>query len=298
MALGDSDYRDRYGDILRCKDSIVILLGIIDGIEADRKLVPLESKALKSWLTNNARFSHKAPFSDIHEAVANAIEDEKLEQSEIDDIRFVIDKALPRIFHDGSMVYLQGLITGFAADGDLNEMERQSLKQWLLENEQRLSGLWPFDELFTLLFSFKKNSEISPEHMNLIKSFMNDFMSIGDSQELRFQLDPQYDKPLSAICATAPVVEISERKFCLTGKSLRYRRSEIFDMLIKAGGIPTEHTAVCDYLVVCPGGSGLWVYQAYGRKIEHVLERRKKGQSVSIILEKDLLDAFPDYESA
>lgn len=284
-------YREGYGDLHRVKDVIAILKGILDGIKADKVLSSNEISALNVWLKNNARFEKKLPFSDIFVAVQRAIEDSILEKSEIDDINFLIEKSFPILFRDNSMVYLQGLIKGFAADGILNDLELKNLRKWLIDNHERLNGIWPFDELFTLILAYKETNQISPEYINIIKTFMNDYMAIGSATELKFKLDPNFQKPVSAICASDPLIEFQDKKFCVTGKSEKYKRKEIFDKIIAAGGSPTENIW-CDYLVVCSGASGLWVYQSYGRKIEAILERRKMGHQVSIILEKDLFDAF------
>jgi len=285
------------GNLQQTTNAIFSLRGIIDGIEADKILKIAELKALKSWIEQNKSFGKHPPFSTICEFVEIAVADNKLTKSEVDGITFLIEKSIPSLFKLKPLVYLQGLLKGFAADGILNDLEIKNLRKWLLDNENLLAGLWPFDELFTLSFSFKNVSDISPDYINYLKCFINDYIAIGGSSNLQFPIDPNFQKPVSAVCATDPSIEFSGKKFCITGKSFKYSRSEIFDLIAKAGGIPTE-SASCDYLVICAEGSTQWAFSTYGNKIASAIEMRKKGLSIFIISEKDLFDAIQSSESA
>jgi hypothetical protein len=46
-----------------------------------------------------------------------------------------------------------------------------------------------------------------------------------------------------------------------------------------------------NYLVVCDGGSPLWAFSSYGRKVEQAYTLRKKGHRVMIVHEADFWDA-------
>lgn len=48
------------------------------------------------------------------------------------------------------------------------------------------------------------------------------------------------------------------------------------------------------YLIVGNAGNPCWAYSCYGRKIEDAIERRKKGQNLTIINEIDFWDTVED----
>ena len=46
------------------------------------------------------------------------------------------------------------------------------------------------------------------------------------------------------------------------------------------------------YLIVGNDGNPCWAYSCYGRKVEDAIERRKKGQHLTIVNEVDFWDAL------
>ncbi len=268
------------------------LLGLIDGICADNTIKSSEINALKSWVEMHEYLKYRSPFNEIIKIVKPAITDGILTNEEIKDIRYVCVNVLKN-YNAFDIGRLHGLASGIASDGDLNELEWNTLKIWLRESSY-LKGSWPYDEINTLVTKHQRAEALSIQEKEIVIYYFNDFCGLNKNLSLTHPLN-EPNMPITGICAICPEVEVFEKVFCLTGESRKYPRKEIADKIIEYGGsYKNDVSGLVDYLVVCSEGSPMWIYSCYGRKVEAAIAMRKEGHRIQIIHEFDLWDYFED----
>jgi len=97
------------------------------------------------------------------------------------------------------------------------------------------------------------------------------------------------------LCAVCPEITFSGNKFCFTGTSFKYTRSEFFQLVKQLGGeVVNSVSAKLDYLIIGADGNPCWAYACYGRKVEKAAELRKTGSRLLLVHENDFHDAVAD----
>lgn len=296
-----NEYR-QYTKPAELHKAINLLRGMLAGISTDGGMSESEAFELAHWCELHENMSDRHPFTELLPVVKQALEDGVLDEEERSDLLWLCssftDDAKYYDVSTSSIQFLQGLIHGILADGELSDREVASLKLWLDTNEF-LQGTYPFDEIYSLVHAAYDDRKISDDERKMLTAFMGNLIEFKDSYNLNetdfAKLRSEYS--VQGVCAFCPDVQFEGRIFCFTGESYRGTRSELAAKVEQLGG--TFKSAVSkktDYLVVGNAGNPCWAYACYGRKIEEAIELRRTGAKVQIINETDFWDAVMDAE--
>lgn len=274
------------------------LVGLIEGVCIDGQVNQTEIKELKGWLECHNSLFRTGQLQAFKNALDDILADEKVDPDEIEDMRWLADRLASWTDAEDLIKCviqeLHGAFHGIIADRKIDDEELKRLQNWVFDNEF-LKGVYPYDEIASLLVEVFKDGKVTEDERKLILSFMADFIDFSSSENLSYErykeLKEKYT--LGGICAADPEIEFEGKNFCFTGESSKATRSEIEKKIVDAGGSfqqnPTKST---DYLVVGNCGNRCWAFAAYGRKIEKAMELRKKGSKIVIVNEIDFWDAF------
>lgn len=287
----------KYTGRQRLDKAMHTLEGIVRGIASDGKASDSELSVLAGWIIEQGEFARHHPFNEviprIHEIVADGIIDEE----EKADILWLCNKfTTDNIFFDGvtaDMQRLHGILGGIVADGEITKEELGVLQEWLGEHEH-LRTCWPYDELEALIISVLQDGVINEVEHRALLQFFGEFSETGDHHAVALP-DSKEPALITGICAVCPEIVIAERHFCFTGKSEKFSRNELADLITQRGGIFNKAiTKKTSYLTVGADGNPCWAYACYGRKVEQAVQYRKEGGSILLVHEYDLWDALED----
>lgn len=100
-----------------------------------------------------------------------------------------------------------------------------------------------------------------------------------------------YLLPFTALCDNKCTIQFKGRKFCFTGPARTGSRKELKKIVSETGGASSDRVVRhLDYLVIGAQSSPCWAYSTYGRKIEQVINYRKKGDNITILHEDDFIE--------
>lgn len=278
--------------------SIHTLEGIVKGIAIDGKVNKSEINELNSWCNDYAQFSNRSPFNELIPLIEEAIADEILTKEETDGILwFAKNLTTPNLYFDiisADIQRLQGLLHGVLADNKIEEEELKQLRCWIDENNH-LKGSYPYDEIDSIIATVMSDGKIDPSEQDLLKVFFSEFVSLPINSTIDQNELSQLKKTITlpGICAFCPEIEFDSRLFCFTGISSRASRSAIAKEIEVAGGNYIDNIRQdLNYLVVGNKGNPCWAFSCYGRKVEQVIDYRKKGIQIVIVNENDFWDAI------
>ncbi len=292
------DYR-RFMKKEEMHKSLNSLIGILKGISADGTIDDAEYNELQNWYSLHDYLLNVFPFSEILPSVRFALEDNVLDVEEVEGVLWLCNKFIDTHQEDlyfnlitTQIQQLEGMLHGVVSDGVITDEELANLNEWLNDNDN-LSGTYPFDEIYSLLLAAKEDGKISDDERNMLKAFFVTFVDTTESFNIHdedvAELQKQYS--IGGICAVCPEIIIRGKSFCFTGVSKKATRNEIAGIIENAGGIYNDRiTADTDYLIVGAGGNPCWAYSCYGRKVEKAMDIRKKGGSIVIVHEYDFWD--------
>lgn len=280
--------------------SLNTLVGILKGIVIDGAVNDKESEEVKFWYDLHKPLIAIHPFKEILPALDLVFEDGRIDLEEAKGILWLCDKFLDKkqstLYFNmvtSSIQQLEGILHGIISDNVITDSELQKLWDWLNDNEQ-IQGLYPYDEVYSLLLAAREDGIISADEKNMLRAFFSTFVDTTTSANIHAvdvsKLQQQFS--INGICAVDPEIIVPDRLFCFTGVSNQATRDEICNIIVEKGGkccsTPTNKT---DYLVVGGGGNPCWAYTCYGRKVEKAMDIRKKGHKILIVHENDFWDA-------
>ncbi|WP_413292321.1 BRCT domain-containing protein [Bdellovibrio sp. HCB185ZH] len=263
--------------------ALTTLKGIIEGVICDSKINDLERASILDWIEEYKFLNMHPAVGSVFDYLAEALADDVLSIEEAKDIKWMIEKNLSSYYDESTqkMQTLLGLLSGIAADSEINAIEFTHLWKWLNDNED-LKGLFPFDEIYSIVCQIGTRRSMTDQEKNFLVSafrWTDQESALKNSPFFQWEIDPE--------------VQFENRSFCITGVSPRTGRSEIEKAITEKKGITSSRvTLKLDYLVVCAEPNRAWTHACYGRKIEEAVQLRRKGQRVSIISEADLWDAL------
>lgn len=275
------------------------LAGILTGVAADGIISKSESDEVKNWYSLYEHLINIHPFNEILPALRMALADDVLDLEEIEGAlwlcnRFLNDKH-ENLYFDymtSQIQQLEGILHGIISDGTISDTEIEDLKEWLEDNDY-LSGLYPFDEIYSLLLAAREDGKISDDERNMLKAFFATFVDTRNSFNIHDNevaiLQKQYS--IGGICAVCPEIVIEGKTFCFTGVSNKATRNEIAEIICAHGGHYNDRvTNKTDYLIVGADGNPCWAFSCYGRKVEKAVDLRKEGHQIVIVHEYDFWD--------
>ena len=279
--------------------SLNSLVGILEGISADGAISIEEAAELQQWYELHRHLLNTHPFSQIFPIIDAALTDGSLDIEEAKDILWVCNKFSD--LSEGDLYFdaitskiqqLQGMVHGMIADGKLSDSEIKQLNEWLNDNDF-LSGTYPFDEIYSLLLAAKDDGTISEDERNMLIAFFTNFIDTKESCNIH-EVDARKLRELysiQGICAVCPEISFDGTTFCFTGASTRGTRAEIAKIVESKGSHFTNGvTQKTDYLIVGGDGNPCWAFSCYGRKVEKAMDLRKAGYKVVIVHENDFWD--------
>jgi hypothetical protein len=280
----------------RLQKSINSLLGMVDGIAADKVINASEIDFLKMWLDDHQDVQGLHPFNELVPVVKDAVADGVLTQDERDDIVWLCGKLCSEEYYDkvtSNLQRLHAIVGGIAADGVITEDELRGLSDWLMEHDY-LKTCWPYDEIDSLVTAVMTDHRIDPDEHKMLMGFFTEFINILDERTISNPCIAE-NGTIHGLCAVCPDIKFNGSRFCFTGASSRYTRAELVDVVTKMGGefLPSVSAKV-NYLVIGADGNPCWAYACYGRKVEKAVELRKSGVRLQLIHENDFHDAIAD----
>lgn len=277
------------------------LEGILLGIAIDGQINPAESLAMQRWCNRHGATAARAPFDELVPLIQRSTEDGILDLGERRDIEAAIARIrTPNEFYNlatADMQRLHGILAGIASDGRVNDQEVAALATWL-EGANNLRGMWPYDEVYSLVVRALADGAIDSEERRAILGFCAEFTRDTIDLLVRTPFDEKLVR--QGVCAMDPEIVIRNRVFCFTGKTVRATRTAMCELVEKLGGRGVDvYSRLVDYLVICSAGSAAWAFTVYGRKIEAAMQDRRAGDSrVMIVQEADFWDAVEDAGGA
>lgn len=275
------------------------LSGILSGVAADGAVSEDESNEIQNWYAIHAHLMNVHPFSEILTALDMAFADTVLDIEEIHGALWLcqrfLDEQNEKLYFDcitSQIQQLEGMLHGIISDGEISDDEITSLSTWLNENDH-LCGVYPFDEVYSLLLAAKEDGKVSNDERNMLRAFFSTFVDTSISYNIHENdvADLQKQYSIGGICAICPEIEIEGKTFCFTGASKKATRMEIAEIVCSKGGKYHDTvTAKTDYLIVGADGNPCWAFSCYGRKVEKAVELRKKGKPIVIVHEYDFWD--------
>ena len=279
--------------------SLNSLVGILAGIIADGKVKESEQNEVTNWYVLHEPLINLHPYNEILPYLHQALVDDVLDMDEAENVfwlcKKLLDKDSEALYFDmitSKIQRLEGALHGLIADGVIADEELEKLNDWLNDNED-LSGVYPFDEVYSLLLAAKEDGVVTEDERNMLKAFFSTFVDTRESYNINEKdvKDLQEKYSIGGICAVCPEIQLQDKLFCFTGASKRGTRDEIAAQIEAHGGkFNPNVTKKTDYLIVGADGNPCWAYSCYGRKVEKAEELRKTGGKILIVHEYDFWD--------
>ena len=242
MKTADLNEYRQFASGAEFQKSINTLRGMVAGVKANGNFSSDEAMELAHWCSLHENFEKRPPFNEIIPIVRDAIEDGVIDEEEKQSILWVCDKLTGGFgeYYDDiafSIQYLNGLVHGMLADGELSDSEILALKKWLGENEF-LQGTYPFDELTSLVSVIIADKLITAEERETLMGFLGNIVEFKNSYNLResdfTKLREKYS--VEGICALCPEIEFQGKTFVITGESYHCSRAEMAKTIEDLGG--------------------------------------------------------------
>ena len=278
-----------------------VLEGIVRGIAIDGKINTMEIAELTNWYKLHKGLLQRQAFDDLVIILDEALEDGYLSAEEKADIIWICNSYTTKSpYYDlvsSDIQKLYGLLHGIIADNKIELKEIEKLNEWLLDKDH-LTGVYPYDELFTLVLTVLKDGQLTIDERNLLKAFFSEFIDIktsvnlndDDLQELRKAIN------ITGVCSVCPQIVFQNNLFCFTGRSSKATQVEIKNLIESAGGKFKNH-CVKDtaYLIVANQVNPCWAFACYGRKVEQAVKLRKAGSKILIVDENDFWNELQSH---
>lgn len=282
--------------------AINVLEGIINGIAIDREINMPEVVELTNWCDQYKEMIYRKPFNEIIPLIHTSLEDNILTEDEIQDILWACNnfKGTSKYYNiiTADIQKLHGIMHGILADNQITFEEVEGLQSWILENHH-LKGLYPYDELFSLISSVLSDGILDDNERAMLKVFFSDFIDFDSSVNINIDEINNLRETikLEGLCIIDPNICFSDELFCFTGVSSRLRRADIQNIVESLGGkFKNSVTKDTKYLVIGDNGNPCWAFSCYGRKVEQAVDLRKKGKSILIIHENDFWNAVENVK--
>lgn len=181
------------------------LEGLLEGVTADTKL-PMETvKLFWEWLEDYDDLSERHPFNELMPVLREALDDDKLEQEEVEDLTWLIQRLNPDsgIIGDvkAEMQQLHGLLAGIISDGHITNEELTTLSRWM-EDREHLKTIWPYDEIESLILEVKRDKKIDEKEQALLVRFFSEFASYEGHRAVTMPMT-ELGKSFAGLCVCA-----------------------------------------------------------------------------------------------
>ena len=295
--MGNNEYAHRiFTQKSEADKALNTLKGILSGIVIDDVVNESEINNLKDWVSQHNLLIQRNQFKEFMSAINGYLHNEIPKSEFIQDLIYLCQAyESDNYYYNGitsDLQILNGLCQGILADNNVNDEEISGLNNWLTAHKH-LHGLWPYDELNTIVENILADGIISLDDTELLSAFISQFAANEKTNSVDEQLGD-----LLSIYAVNPKVEILGKSFCFTGILQSYKRNEAVKSVEQFGGTCTSNPSPkTNFLVVGDIGNVSWAYTAYGRKIELAMKLRKSGHRIQIIRESDFKKSIERAEN-
>jgi hypothetical protein len=274
------------------------LEGIIKGIAIDGKINKSEIEELSAWCNDYVGIKSRSPFNELIPLIKKAVVTGIFTKAEIADICWSAKNlTTPNLYFDiisADIQRLQGILHGILADNRIEEEELKQLGYWLAENTH-LKSFYPYDEIGSIIAAVMRDGKIDAKEHDMLRLFFSEFISLPTHSTIDQNELAQLKKSitLSGVCAYCPEIKIEGRTFCFAGISSRASHGAIAKAIEAAGGTYIDNVRQdLNYLIVGDHSNPCWPFSCCGRKVEQVIDYRKKGINIVIVNENDFWDAL------
>lgn len=265
------------------------LLGIMDGVTADWKLIGSEVAFLATWLREHDDLLTDPDAREVFDFTRYVLDRGGADTVALCDMRGTIQAILEN-HHEhrdadqatDAMNRLIGMVHGITADRRLRDLEIRRLESWISEAAHGvLATQWPGSAILGRIIEILSDGVVTDEERADLLDMLDQMTGGG------FDLGVA-----GGIATTLPVtpveqVDFYERTFCLTGRFFYGPRARCEAAVVKRGGSVTSSvTKALDYLVIGGLASRDWAQSSFGRKIEKAVALRDAGQAVVILTEE------------
>lgn len=295
------DYR-KFTQKSEIDKNLNVLEGIIQGISIDGRINDKERAELTNWVDSLKPYYRIKAIREVSRYLQEALTDEIITNEEKEDLLWLCKKVRSKEtdyydFVTKEIQRLHGLLHGILADNKIGEAELQGLKKWIFEHED-LQGIYPYDEILSLLISILEDGIVTAEEEKLLKAYFSEFIDFSRSTTIDLEEIEalRQEITIAGLCAVDPTIIWENREFCFSGISSRVRRKDFADIVKSTGATFSESLRKStNYLVVGDSGNPCWAFSAYGRKVERAKAMRKSGHSILIVHEIDFWDALDGF---
>lgn len=178
---------------------------------------------------------------------------------------------------------LTGLLKGIIADGEINTSEAAFVVRWLESNQDYIAE-WPFDVLYERFVAALADGTITGEEerelLGLVAAHVGSgFAANGANASSQLLCDDP-----------VPMIEFERSVFVVTGAFISGKRGAIEAIIHHLGGICRDSvTGKTGYLLIGDAGSRDWLMSNYGTKIMAAAERKREGQPIGVVNERNFL---------
>lgn len=176
---------------------------------------------------------------------------------------------------------LIGIAAGLSADGSINQLEAEFLKDWIQSNLIHLDDTVVnilYRRLDDMLSDGVLDAEESVELLSLLKQFTGTQLSASQ---------PFSTPTTLPLCNPAPCLSWEDRTFMLTGTMAYGPRKHCEALITERGGlIGGTVSKKVNFLIIGSIGNDQWLHSSYGLKIKKAVELRESGTPIAIISEE------------
>ncbi len=221
----------------RLDKAIHTLVGLVEGIALDGVITSDELALLDGWLGSQQSVAKKHPFDELAVLLRQAVADGVFDAEERRDFLWLCDQLRSSEYFDEITADLQRLhaIAGaLLSDGVVTETELMGLDEWLADHAH-LERCWPYDALDALVRRVIADGVITGPERAELDGFLAEFLTTFRAKTLA-KPAMHTGEGLEDLFATDPRIVFRGSRFCFTGASDRYTRSQATRVVESLGG--------------------------------------------------------------
>jgi NAD-dependent DNA ligase len=178
---------------------------------------------------------------------------------------------------------LLGIVDGIVCDNQLTDAEVRYLATWLEANKHMTSS-FPANIVSRRVGEVLSDGLITDEEKSRLLTDLKTIASTGLTESV-----PALPPHIAAAFARAPVVEIPNKLFVLTGEFVFGSRPTCERAIMKRGGsVGSNVSGRTNYVVVGGMSTQAWIEQNYPHEIRQALDLAKSGSvQIAVIRETD-----------
>jgi len=174
---------------------------------------------------------------------------------------------------------LLGIVDGIVCDNELADAEVRFLATWLAAN-RHIAASFPANIISRRVGEVLGDGLITDDEKTRLLMDLKTIAGSGLTESL-----PALPAHIAAAFARAPVVEIPNKLFVLTGEFVFGSRPTCERAIMKRGGsVGSSVTGRTNYVVVGGMSTPAWIEQNYPHKIGHAVDLAKSSNAKVVVI--------------